>query len=313
MAQDLAGVGEFALIESIVQGLPTSDAVILGPGDDCAVIRPDGDVAVSTDTMVEGVHFRRDWSSANDVGRKAVASSVADLEAMGAVPITIVMSLAVPSDLDPAWVHEFSAGVRQECARASLVLSGGDLTRSRDITITSTVLGDLRGLPAVTRAGARPGDVLAIAGRLGWAAAGLKVLGRGFRSPRAVVVAHRYPEPPYGQGRAAALAGATAMIDVSDGLLADLEHIARSSGVAINVDSDRLDVAEPQAVVAAAVGGGDPLAFILSGGDDHALAATFAPDDVPEGWTVIGSVAQGEPAVTVDGALWEGDPGFRHF
>lgn len=311
--QSVGERGEFALIESITRGLPSAPHVVLGTGDDCAVFRPDGDVVVSTDTMVENVHFRRDWSSAHDVGRKAVASSVADLEAMGARPLVLVMSLSTPAETKVAWVEEFSAGVREECAKASILLAGGDTTRSRDITITATVLGDLQGRAPVTRAGARPGDVVAFAGRLGWAAAGLKVLGRGFRSPRAVVVAHRVPETPYGQGIAAAQAGASAMIDVSDGLLADLGHIARASGVAIDIETGTLDIAEPQSVVAAAVGGGNPLTFILTGGDDHALAATFAPDDVPDGWTVIGTVTEGGPAVTVDGAPWEGEQGWSHF
>ena len=311
--RSVAETGEFELIGAITSGLPTSPAVKVGPGDDCAVFSVDGDVAVSTDTMVENVHFRRAWSSPNDVGRKAVAAAVSDLEAMGARPIGLVMALTVPSDLDATWVSEFSFGVREECANAGVLLLGGDTTRGRDITATATVFGDLQGRPPVTRAGARPGDVVAVCGRLGWAAAGLTVLNRGFRSPRAVVVAHRVPEPPYGQGIVAQQAGATAMIDCSDGLLADLAHLARASGVAIDVETSALDVAEPQSVVAAAVGGGDPLTFILSGGDDHALLATFAEDSVPDGWRVIGRVLPGEPAVTVDGAPWESDAGWRHF
>ncbi|MBK8446413.1 MAG: thiamine-phosphate kinase [Micropruina sp.] len=311
--RSVAETGEFDVIGSIIEGLPSSPAVRVGPGDDCAVFAVDGDVAVSTDTMVENVHFRRAWSSADDVGRKAVAAAVADLEAMGARPVGLVMALTLPPELEVAWVSEFAVGVREECANAGVVLLGGDTTRGRDITATATVFGDLQGRPPVTRAGARPGDVVAVCGRLGWAAAGVTVLNRGFRSPRAVVVAHRVPEPPYGQGIVAQQAGATAMIDCSDGLLADLGHVARASGVAIDVHTSALDVAEPQSVVAAAVGGGDPLTFMLTGGDDHALLATFAPGDVPDGWQVIGVVIEGEPAVTVDGAAWQGEAGWQHF
>ncbi|MFT4216381.1 MAG: thiamine-phosphate kinase [Micropruina sp.] len=310
----VAETSEFDLIDSITAGLPTGAAVRIGPGDDCAVFGVDGDVAVSTDTMVENVHFRRAWSAPNDVGRKAVAAAVADLEAMGARPIAVVLALTIPAELELAWVADFNAGVREECTLSGALLLGGDITRGRDITITATVVGDLQGRPPVTRSGARPGDVVALCGRLGWAAAGLTVLNRGFRSPRAVVVAHRVPEPPYGQGIVAQRAGASAMIDCSDGLLADLGHIAEASRVAIDVETSRLDVAEPQSVVAAAVGGGDPLTFILTGGDDHALLATFAPADVPDGWRVIGTVADGDPAVTVDGATWEGGAaGWQHF
>ncbi len=310
----VAETSEFDLIGSITAGLPTGPAVRVGPGDDCAVFAADGDVAVSTDTMVENVHFRRSWSAPEDVGRKAVAAAVADLEAMAARPIGVVLALTIPAELEISWVEGFQAGVRQECELSGALLLGGDITRGRDITASATVFGDLQGRAPVTRSGARPGDLVAVCGRLGWAAAGLTVLNRGFRSPRAVVVAHRVPEPPYGQGIVAQQAGASAMIDCSDGLLADLGHLAEASGVAIDVDTSKLDVAEPQSVVAAAVGGGDPLTFILTGGDDHALLATFAASDVPEGWRVIGTVSDGDPTVTVDGAAWEGDAvGWRHF
>lgn len=313
-APAIGEVGEFALIGRITAGLGASGPVRLGVGDDCAVLRLAGDLAVSTDTMVEGVHFRRDWSGAHDVGRKAVAACVADAEAMGAVPVGLVLSLAAPASSPVEWVDDFSAGVRAECERAGVQLVGGDTTSAPLIVVTATVLADLGGLPPVTRAGARPGQVLAIAGRLGWAAAGVAVLGRGFRSPRAVVLAHRVPEPPYGEGRAAAEAGASALIDISDGLLADLGHVARASGVTLDVDTAAFEVAEPQKAVAAAIGGGDPLVLQLTGGDDHALVGAFEPGRVPPGWRVIGRVLPGKPQVLVDGREWDGPPGgWQHF
>lgn len=311
--QTVAEFGEFGLIDAITANLVVPERVTVGVGDDCAVFAPSGQVAVSTDAMIEDVHFKRVWSSPHDVGRKAVASSVADLEAMGARPVGIVVSLSTPADLEAAWVVECARGVREECELAGAALVGGDVTRSAVIGIVVTVFGELEGRRPVLRSGAQPGDVVAFCGRLGWAAAGLAVLGRGFRSPGAVVRAHRVPEPPYGQGVVASEAGATAMIDCSDGLLADLGHVARASGVAVDIDTHALDVAEPQSVVAAAVGGGDPLNFILTGGDDHALLATFPDDSVPDGWRVMGRVLAGEPAVTVDGAVWEAEPGWRHF
>jgi thiamine-monophosphate kinase len=121
------------------------------------------------------------------------------------------------------------------------------------------------------------------------------------------------PEVPYGQGRVAAEAGATALIDISDGLLADLGHIARASGVLLDVDTTTLEIAEPQKAVAAAIGGGDPLVFQLTGGDDHALVGAFDPGRVPDGWRVIGRVLPGEPRVLVDGADWDGPSGWQHF
>lgn len=314
MSETVGSVGEFALIQRITAGLGASGPVRLGVGDDCAVLRLVGDLAVSTDTMVENVHFRRDWSSGHDVGRKAVASCVADAEAVGAAPIGLVLSLAVPAVLPAEWVAEFAAGVRAECELAGVQLVGGDTSAASQIVITATVLGDLGGRSPVTRSGALPGQVLAMAGRLGWAAAGVAVLGRGFRSPRAVVLAHRVPEPPYGQGLVAAEAGATALIDISDGLVADLGHIARASGVRLDLDTGAFEIAEPQKAVAAAIGGGDPLLFQLTGGDDHALVGAFETDRVPTGWLVIGRVLPGEPAVLVDGKEWDGPTGgWQHF
>lgn len=310
----VADLGEFGLIDRITAGLAATGAVRLGTGDDAAVLRPVGDVVVSTDTMVEGVHFRTDWSSAEDVGHKAVAACVSDAEAMGAAPVAVVVSLAMPKQTATEWVDGFSAGVRDECLRCGAQLVGGDTTSAPVIVVTATVLGDLAGVTPVTRSGAGPGDLVAFAGRLGWAAAGLAALTRGFRSPRAVVLAHRVPEPPYGQGRVAAEAGATAMIDVSDGLLADLGHLARASGVRVELASSAFETTEPQQAVAAAIGGGDPLDFQLTGGDDHALVATFPATRVPAGWTVIGRVVDGDPGVAVDGAEWTSStPGWQHF
>ena len=158
-----------------------------------------------------------------------------------------------------------------------------------------------------------PGDVVAVAGRLGWAGAGLAVLTRGFRSPGTVVNAHRVPEPPYAAGPAAAKAGATSMIDVSDGLLADLGHIARVSGVLVDLRSEALEVPARLVDVGSALGV-DPLHWLLTGGEDHALVATFPPGTaLPEGWREIGVAAAGEPVVLVDGRTYEGDQGWDHF
>ncbi len=313
-SKTIGDIGEFALIELLTRGVSDGGAVLLGPGDDAAVLALAGDLAVSTDTMVEGVHFRSDWSGPEDIGRKAVAACVADAEAMGAIPRGVVISLAAPAETPLVWAEGFAAGVLRECDRAGVRLVGGDLAKASLKVITVTVLADLDGRLPVTRAGAAVGDVVAFTGRLGWAAAGLAVLARGFRSPGAVVVAHRVPEVPYGEGVLAAEAGAHAMIDVSDGLLADLGHIAQASGVRIELVSSAFEIAEPQHTVASALGGGDPLNFLLTGGDDHALVATFSRDRVPPRWTVIGEVTAGDPVVLVDGSVPETpDAGWRHF
>lgn len=308
----VSSVGEFGLIELLTRDLPPHPQVTLGVGDDAAVFTVQGPAVCSTDAMVEGVHFRRDWSTAEQIGRKAIAAAVADLEAMGADPVFAVASTSFPPSLPVAWPVECMAGMRAESELAGISLAGGDTTSARDITIAITVIGDMHRRAPVLRSGARPGDVVAYHGRLGWAAAGLAVLGRGFRSPRAVVEAQRVPQVPYGWGRKASEAGATAMLDVSDGLLGDLGHIAKRSGVAITLDSSRLEIPEPIATVGQALGT-NPLGYILTGGEDHALAACFPPGGVPAEWTEIGVVSAGDPVVLVDGEAWESPGGFSHF
>jgi len=165
----------------------------------------------------------------------------------------------------------------------------------------------------VLRSGARPGDLLALSGPTGASAAGLAVLRRGFTAPRAAVSAHRRPTPDYAQGPIAALAGAHAMIDISDGLIADLRHIADASEVAIDVEPTLLEVPAPVIAVSAALGGSDPLIMVLAGGEDHVLAAFFAAEaDVPVGWRVIGLASAGS-GVTVAGSPYAGDGGHRSF
>jgi thiamine-monophosphate kinase len=311
----IADVGEFPLIARLTAGLTLGPAVSVGPGDDGAVFLIDNRAVSSIDTYVEGVHFRRDWCSAGDVGHKAVAGAVADIEAMGADPVSLLAAFAAPGDLPADWAAEFAAGLKEEAAEAHVSLVGGDVSSARDITVTVAVVGELRGRDPVLRSGARPGDVIALRGRLGWAAAGLAALRRGFRSPRAVVKAYQRPTPPYGAGAEAAIFGASAMIDVSDGLLADLGHIAAASGVTIDLDSARFEVAEPIQSVSQATGR-PPLEFVLSGGEDHALAAAFPFGQVPGGWTVVGRVhdpAGSPPTVLVDGQFWAGPAGWEHF
>jgi thiamine-monophosphate kinase len=308
----LADVGEFGLIAELTKAFEQGEHVVVGPGDDAAVLRVHtGHVVVSTDLMVEGRHFRRDWASPSDVGHRAAAQNLSDINAMGGRAHSLTVGMAAPPDLPAHWALEFAAGFAEECTVVGASVVGGDLTRASEVVLAVTVLGSCTHAP-VLRSGARPGDVLAVIGRQGWAAGGLAVLGRGFRSPRVLVEAYRRPDPPYDAGPAAAEAGATSMIDVSDGLLADAGHLATASRVAIDVLSASFDIPEPLHAVAAATGA-DPLSFMLGGGDDHSLVATFpSAAAVPDGWTVIGAVADGS-GVTVDGAVYDGATGWTHF
>jgi thiamine-monophosphate kinase len=307
----VSDVGEFPLIERLRDLFEQGEQVLVGPGDDAAVLRiKNGHVVVSTDLLVEGRHFRRDWASAADIGHRAAAANLSDINAMGGRAHSLTIGLAAPRELPVAWALEFAQGFAEECALVGASVVGGDLTSADSLVVAVTVLGSCTQSP-VLRSGAEPGDVLALCGRQGWAAGGLAVLGRGFRSPRVLVEAYRRPDPPYDAGRIAAEAGATSMIDISDGLLAEARHLAEESGVAIDVRRDAFEIAEPLHAVAAATGA-DPLSFVLGGGEDHALLATFPSADVPEGWTVIGSVAEGS-GVTVDGGEYEGPTGWTHF
>jgi len=311
--ETVADVGEFGLIRRVTAGRRQPATTLLGPGDDAALVAAgDGRVVASTDVLVEGVHFRLDWSTPEHVGRKAIAVNMADIAAMGAVPTALLVGLACPSTTKAEVAEGLAAGMWQEATRAGAGLVGGDVVTSKEIVISVTALGDLAGRQPVTRGGAMPGDVLAVCGRLGWSAAGLAVLGRGFRSPVQVVGAYRSPEPPYEAGPQAARAGATAMIDVSDGLLADLGHICAASNVAIDVRTKLLEVPQRLVDVGTALGA-DPVHWVLTGGEDHALAATFPEQAaVPEGWRTIGTVTRGT-AVTVDGGPYEGGTGWQHF
>jgi thiamine-monophosphate kinase len=303
--------GEFPLIERLREVFAQGEQVLVGPGDDAAVLRiRNGHVVVSTDLLVEGNHFRRDWASAADIGHRAAAANLSDINAMGGRAHSLTIGLAAPADLPVQWMLDFAEGFAEECAVVGASVVGGDLTRADLLVIAVTVLGACTQSP-VLRSGAEPGDVLALCGRQGWAAGGLAVLGRGFRSPRVLVEAYRRPEPPYDAGPRAAEAGATSMIDISDGLLAEARHLAEESGVSIDVRRDAFEVPEPLHAVAAATGA-DPLSFILGGGEDHSLLATFPSASVPDGWTVIGSVSEGS-GTTVDGAAYDGPTGWTHF
>ncbi|MFI6479529.1 thiamine-phosphate kinase [Nonomuraea sp. NPDC050663] len=289
-------MGEFGAIGRITARLPQGAPVLVGPGDDAAMISAsDGRVVVSTDLLIEGRHFRRDWSSGYDVGRKAAAQNLADAAAMGAVPTALVVGLGLPADLPVEWLEALTDGLRDECALVGASVAGGDITRCPLVVMGVTVLGDLEGRAPVLRSGARPGQVVAVSGLLGYSAAGLAMLEKyGEDASGEVVEVHRRPRPPYAAGPEAARLGATAMLDVSDGLVQDLGHIAAASGVGIVLDPELLR-ADDAVARAAAEAGADPLDWVLAGGEDHALAAVF-PSDIclTAGWNVAGRVVEGE-------------------
>lgn len=333
----VADLGEWGLIAALAARMPPGPYTRLGIGDDSAVVTaPSGSVVAAVDLLLEGRHFLLSWSSAHDVGVKAAARSLADIAAMGAIPTALLVALAAPGSLPARWALDLAAGLAAEASRAGAGVVGGDTAGADRVLISVTALGDLAGRPPVRRAGARPGDVVAVAGPLGHSAAGQALLTAGVESFPRLVAAHLRPAPPYDAGPEAASLGATAMIDVSDGLLADLGHVAGASGARIDVDSSALAPGEPLARAAAAVlsssssssrtdraGSPEELTreWVLTGGEDHCLVAAFAPSvALPARWHVIGEVREATgpgaaPAnrVTVDGAPYEGRRGWEHF
>lgn len=309
----LAELGEFALIDKMVRDREQPSVVLVGPGDDAAVVlSPDGRSVVSTDMLVEGRHFRLDWSTPRDIGRKAIAQNAADIEAMGATPTAFVVAFGAPGATPSEDAIALSDGMWEEARRFGAGIVGGDLVAAPQWVISVTVFGDLSFRAPVLLNGARAGDTVAVVGDLGRSAAGYWLLRNGIPGHDEFRRLHLTPEVPYGQGRVAAEWGATSMTDVSDGLLADLGHIADASAIGIDVSTEALAADHDALGAAATETQQDAWALVLGGGEDHALVATF-PGELPDGWRRIGVVVDGPARVLVDGAPWIGSPGWQSF
>lgn len=295
--------------------------VVLGPGDDAAVLAaPSGAVVLTTDTMVRGRDWLDTWSSPQEVGHKAVVQNLADIAAMGATPTGLLVALAADPATEVDWAVGLAEGIAAAAREAGAPVLGGDLSSAGEgsVLVAITAMGDLGGRAPVRRDGARPGDVVAVSGTLGRSGGGLQLLlsGRGrthgdgdpgadgdatLRAAHELCLTHRTAgRPPWEQGPVAADAGATSMIDLSDGLVRDLGRVARASGLRVELSGEAL--AEHAAgLLTDALGAAEAMRQVLSGGEEHSLVATFAPDGVPAGWQVLGACAAGEPAVLVDG------------
>ncbi len=271
-----------AAIRKVLSG--EAPGVLLGAGDDAALVEPGhGTTVLTADMLVEGVHFDRGLMSARDLGSKAIVVNVSDIAAMAASPRYALVSLALTSDVEAAWVMELYGGMRTACDEYALSLVGGDLSRASQVVVSVTAVGESAPGRAVTRAGARPGDRIVVTGELGAAAGGL-VLSRAHPSRlgdalgagwgRQLLDAFVRPVARVGEAQTLAQAGAKAMMDVSDGLAKDLSRLCLESGVGAEISLASVPVAralEP----AAAVLGVDPLELALSGGEDYELLATL--------------------------------------
>ena len=311
--ESLAGLGEFAVIDRLISGRDQPAAVVLGPGDDAAVVRAaDGRIVVSTDMLIEGRHFRLDWSTpqmsdARPSPRTRPTSRRWERSRRRSSSRSGRRATRPPPT---SWRCPTACGRRPGVIGAGIV--GGDLVSAPQWVISVTALGDLGGREPVKLRGARPGDTVALVGELGWSAAGLALWHNGINGFDEMRQRHLVPRVPYGEGRVAADAGATAMTDVSDGLLADLGHIADASGVGVDVSRDGLSVDHEALRGVAAATSADAWAWVFGGGEDHALVATF-PGPLPAGWRRIGAVVDGPSRVLVDGEPWHGNPGWQSF
>lgn len=301
----LTELGELATLARFLPHLSQPSGVLVGPGDDAAVLAAGGDVVITVDTMFEGTDFRLDWSSFHDLGVKAVTTNLTDVAAMGAAPTGLVIALGVAGDTDVADLEAFAkaadATLREYAPDAGVV--GGDLSVARQAVISVTAFGDMQGRKPVLRSGARAGDLIVVAGELGLAGTALTLLAAGERSvddlwrehPRPMQ-AHLAPTAPVHLGPVLADAGATSMLDVSDGLALDAGRVARASGVVMRFDRHALMRFDAE------------LEYVLHGGEDHALLATLpeaalTDDLLAAGVRVIGRVAAGDAAVLLDDEL----------
>jgi thiamine-monophosphate kinase len=326
----LRDLDEAELLARIVPRYASTRGVVrdpapVGPGDDAAVVAaPSGSVVATTDTMVRGRDWRDEWSSAHDVGRKAVAQNLADVAAMGAVPTALLVALMADPETPVDWCLGLADGIAQAAAEAGAEVVGGDVSSAGagQVVVAVTALGDLRGRRPVLRSGARPGDVVAVCGSLGLSGGGLALLeaGEGLEEPRwgpdtpasravtGLVAYHRAPQPPWGAGAVASAAHAHALVDVSDGLVTDVGRVATASGVRVDLFGRVLRERFAAGPLTLALGEEEAMRQVLSGGEEHALVGCFPPDVVVTSlpgpaWVVVGQVheAGGQGAlVTVD-------------
>lgn len=321
-------LSESELLSRIVPLLPFGEYTQLGSGDDCAVITaPGSNFVVTTDVLVEDQHFRTGWSTGFEVGARAAAQNLADVAAMGAQPTALVVSLVLPPTTDVDWVVDLASGLAAEVYPTGAGIVGGDLSIGEQLVIAVTAHGSIGGRP-VTRAGAQPGDTVAVVGTLGRSAAGFAALETGAVNPALrgeeipfalaeAVGVYRQPQPPLSAGPLAAQRGATAMMDISDGLVVDAGRLAAASGVTIELNSYGLQEDCAALAQAGETLGVDPLQWVLFGGEDHALLVTFPSGTlVTTPFRVIGAVGKVVEGVQESRVHLDGEPvvgGWDHF
>lgn len=263
-----------AAIRKVLSG--TGPEVVVGVGDDAAVLSPgSGQTVITTDVLVEDVHFRRGLTSARDLGYKAVVVSVSDVAAMAASPRAAVCALTLPGDVDAAWTMELFGGMREACDEYALWLVGGNLAAGAQVSVAVTATGEVAPGHALLRSGAEVGDVVAVTGRLGASAAGLRLSdlhGGWDEDQRAAIGRHLRPVARVGEAQVLERCGATAAIDISDGLGRDLSRLCEASGLGVELDVREIPVA-PAATLEEALAGGEDYELLATLPDAGAIAA----------------------------------------
>jgi thiamine-monophosphate kinase len=321
-----------ALRKILAEDVP---GVRLGPGDDAALVEFGPHLGILTaDLLVEGVHFRRETTSARDLGYKALAVNVSDVAAMGGSPRYAMVSLGIPEDVETTWVVELYGGLRDAGAEYATTIVGGDTSRSDGVVISVALTGEVPEDLAVTRSGARPGDRIVVTGTLGAAAGGLRLAEAARHDVPAVATpegrelleASARPRARVGEGQSLARLGATAMMDISDGLAIDLGRLCRESGVGASVNLDRVPVSPALRGLGSSLAV-DPLTLAIEGGEDYELLATLRAEAVEQATETlkdrfgtpladIGEIKAGEGLVAVgpDGSERPLEPkGWDHF
>ena len=318
----LGDLSEAQVVSHFRESFPRGERTIIGIGDDCAQVgAPEGSFIVTTDVMVEDQHFHLSWSTGYEVGERVAAQNLADIDAMGGRPSALVASVVAPRDMDADVFLDVVEGLGDRARQAGAGVVGGDLSAGEKLVVSITAFGYCPG-PVVRRDGARPGDVIAVSGTLGFSYAGLDLLQGGHVAPHArgveelgelepFVRTYRSPQPPLGSGVAAAGAGARAMMDLSDGPAADATRMAAASGVVIDFDRPSIEEEAWKLQGPALICRADPVRWVLQGGEEHGMLAAFPPDaQLPQGFRAIGRArecAAGEtPCAMFDGEVLRG-------
>ena len=281
----LGDLSEAQLVSHFRESFPRGERTMIGIGDDCAqVAAPEGSFIVTTDVMVEDQHFHLSWSTGYEVGARVAAQNLADIDAMGGRPSALVASVVAPRDMDADVFLDVVRGLGDRAREVGAGVVGGDLSAGEKLVISITAFGYCPG-PVVRRDGARPGDVVAVSGTLGYSYAGLDLLEGGHIEP--------------------------SMMDLSDGPATDAARIAQASGVVIEFNRDAIEAEATQLAPAARVCAVDPVRWVLQGGEEHGMIAVFPPDvHLPDGFRVVGTVracrAEEEPQAMMDGAVLRG-------